>query len=150
MAEAATCALEIRRTFAAPRELVFRAWTEPERLARWFCPETCEVLDIQADLRVGGEWTSTMRLPNGVEHTHLGRYLEITPPERLVMSHRWRRADGNLSEDTTLTITLLEEDGGTTMIFEHSGLPTEKTRDDHAEGWGEAMANLAAYLDSVA
>jgi uncharacterized protein YndB with AHSA1/START domain len=66
--------LVIRRTFNAPRELVFRAWTEPQLLAQWSCPRGLSFTEQSGDLRVGGSFSATMRSPEGTEHRLRGVY----------------------------------------------------------------------------
>ena len=80
----------ISRTFPAPRDLVFRAWSSAEHLKRWFCPEGCSVPEAQVDFRPGGLFAMCMRLPTGEDHRLSGVYTEISPPDRLVF-RAWER-----------------------------------------------------------
>jgi uncharacterized protein YndB with AHSA1/START domain len=105
----------ITRVFDAPRELVFKAWTEPERLMRWFGPHGFTVPRCEVDLRLGGAWHIVMRGPNGDEHPCGGAYREIAEPERLVFTNRAMDAEGNLLLDG-LTTVLLEEHAGKTKL----------------------------------
>lgn len=93
------------RVMRAPRELVWRLWTEPAHLARWFGPRVVTIPECTVDLRVGGTHRITMRLPDGVDYPIRGVYREITPPSRLQVAydltehppafHRmWREATG--------------------------------------------------------
>ena len=74
----------ITREFDAPRDLVYKAWTTPELVRRWWHAKRGEVTVCEIDLRVGGRWRYVMRTPDGGEHGFSGEYREITPPERLV------------------------------------------------------------------
>jgi uncharacterized protein YndB with AHSA1/START domain len=76
--------LTITRTFAAPIEVVWRAWTDAELLMRWFCPKGFTVLNTEMDARVGGKWSSTMRSADGETFHHSGEILEVEPLCRLV------------------------------------------------------------------
>ncbi|TWT46692.1 SRPBCC family protein [Botrimarina hoheduenensis] len=142
-------ALRFERSLAAPRALVWAAWTEPERLAAWCCPTGCDMLFAEGDLQPGGAWRSGMRTLAGREYIACGEYREIAPTERLVFTHRWERADG-LSPETIVTVTLSDEsEGCTRLVLEQCALPDERNRNDHHSGWSEAIDNLAAHLDTV-
>ena len=75
------------RTFSAPRERVFQAFTDPAQLARWWGPQGFTNTIHQFDLRPGGAWRLTMRAPNGAEFANYSTFLEIAPPERIVFQH---------------------------------------------------------------
>jgi uncharacterized protein YndB with AHSA1/START domain len=138
--------LTIERTFAAPRELVFAAWAEQERLAAWCYPKDFEPLFGEGDLRVGGTWRAGMKAPWGETFVVGGVYREIQPPERLVFTHAWGQADGD-GHETLVTITLFDEAGKTRMVFEQSGFLDEATRDSHRDGWNEAFVHLQTYAE---
>jgi uncharacterized protein YndB with AHSA1/START domain len=78
--------ISITRIFAAPRDLVWRAWTEAEQLARWFMPHGFTVPECEVDLRVGGRFRMTVRAPDGTESPTGGEFREIDPPQRLVFT----------------------------------------------------------------
>jgi uncharacterized protein YndB with AHSA1/START domain len=78
--------LVISRTFAAPRELVFKAWSSAEHLKRWFSPEGCTVPEAEIDFRPGGVFDLCMRSPEGQDYWSKGSYIEISPPDRLVFT----------------------------------------------------------------
>jgi uncharacterized protein YndB with AHSA1/START domain len=75
--------LTISRVFAAPRELVFKAWSSADHMKRWFSPEGCSVPEAEIDFRPGGVIAVCMRLPDGVEHWSRGAFVEVVAPERL-------------------------------------------------------------------
>ncbi|HEY4270050.1 MAG TPA: SRPBCC domain-containing protein [Galbitalea sp.] len=111
--------LTITRTFAAPRELVFEAWTKPEHFAAWWGGKTVEVPadTVAMDVRPGGSWKATMVLPDGGHRIDwVGEYVEVDPPSRLVLT----LSDG-APERETLTVDLTEVDGGTQMVFHQGG-----------------------------
>ena len=138
--------LIIQRTFAAPRELVFRAWTEPQLLARWSCPRGFTFLENYGELRVGGSFFGRMRSPQGTEHRLRGVYRAIVPPERLVFTHCWVDADGNPGPETIVTVTLRERNGQTEMTFHQGNFESPGARDAHAEGWASCFERLAELM----
>ena len=72
--------LVLTRTYDAPRRLVFEAWTKPEHVARWFTPRPLATTRCEVDLRTGGAFRITMRMPNGTEHPFDARFVEVVPP----------------------------------------------------------------------
>jgi len=140
------------RAFAAPKRLVWKAWTEPEHLRRWLCPKDFEVTFVEVDLRVGGYWRSGMRSQDGTNYVMGGRYREILPPDRLVFSHAW---EDNLEpghvpgHEAMIEIDLHEFEGMTRMSFKVTGLESESGRDGQKQGWSEAFENLRALLSEA-
>jgi uncharacterized protein YndB with AHSA1/START domain len=139
--------LVIRRTFNAPRALVFRAWTEPQLLAQWSCPRGFTCSENRGELRVGGAFFARMRSPEGNEHRLQGIYREIIPPERLVFSHCWVDERGTPGPETLVTVTLSERDGRTEMSFHQGIFASAEARDGHAQGWGSCFERLAELLE---
>jgi uncharacterized protein YndB with AHSA1/START domain len=108
--------LEMSRTFDAPRELVFRAWTDADALKRWWGPQGWTTTHCTVDLRPGGAWHYCFRSKEGQESWGKGTYREIVPPERLVYADVFSDADGNeLSEPMLMTLTF-EDAGGKTLL----------------------------------
>lgn len=138
--------LTITRTFDAPRELVWAAWTQRDHLIHWFCPKDFVVTFINVDLRVGGRYRSGMRSPEGREYVMSGEYRTIEPPRRLAFSHAWEKEHDMASIETLITVTLDEVEGKTRMTFTHAGFDTVESRDSHHEGWSEALDNLGTHL----
>ena len=102
----------ITREFAAPRHLVWRAWTEPELIKRWWAGQRGQVTGVSVDLRVGGTWRYVMIAHGGFEVAFHGTYTEVTPPERLVGTEIY---EGAPDASTTVTVTFTESDGHTTL-----------------------------------
>jgi uncharacterized protein YndB with AHSA1/START domain len=142
--------LILQRTFDAPRLLVWKAWTEAEHLMHWICPAGFRVLFAEADLRIGGKWRSGMRSPDGDEYIHAGEYLEIDPPSRLVLTHKWEANDLEPRVTTEITITLNERNGKTDMMFVQSGLGSRESAASHKHGWTGAFDNLARLASALA
>jgi uncharacterized protein YndB with AHSA1/START domain len=141
--ETAQRELVITRTFDAPRELVFKAWTEPEHVLHWLGPKDFTGLEFRFDDKPGGTWLSRMRGPDGKELANGGRVLEYVEPERLSFTFKW---DDGGQEETTIEITLVERDGKTEMTFRQGLFETTESRDGHNGGWSESFDKLAGYL----
>jgi uncharacterized protein YndB with AHSA1/START domain len=136
--------LHMQRTFSAPAEKVFDAWTSEEVMRRWWHAERdWETPEASVDLRVGGEVRVVMLEPDtGVEHGGGGRYTEIDRPHRLAFTWLW---DGETTR-TLIEVNFQEADGVTTVRFTHSGLWDEATVRSHEGGWGRCFDNLERVL----
>lgn len=135
--------LQITRTFPAPRETVFRAWTVPEELTKWWGPQGYSTPSAQIDLRVGGTYRIAMRKdPDGDVFYLTGTYREIRPPEKLVYTWRWE-AEPELGE-TTVTVEFGDLGTSTQVLLTHELFPTEKACEDHRRGWSSSFDRLAA------
>ena len=134
-AEASTAERElvITRIFDAPRELVFRAWTEPDRAVRWWGPQGFTTAHYEIDFRQGGSYRVCMRSPEGTEHWQRGVCREMAAPERLVFTFAWEDAQGRPGHETVVTVTFAEY-GAKTKLTLHQG------------GWSSALECLADYL----
>jgi uncharacterized protein YndB with AHSA1/START domain len=142
--------LVITRLFDAPRELVFRCWTEPEHLAKWFGPAGFTAPSVTVNATEGGTWRTCIRdAERGEEYWASGVYLEIVEPERLVFSFRWDPQEGQPREDTLVTVILADRDGKTEMTFRQSGFLTDASCEGHEDGWRETFDDLRAYVRSV-
>ena len=137
--------LHLTRTFAAPRERVFRLWTDPEALKTWFGPVGYSTPSAEVDLRVGGQYRLGMRkLPDGDMFYLTGAYREVRPPEKLVYTWRWE-SEPELGE-TLVTVEFRNRGNSTDVVVTHELLPTEKARDDHDKGWNSCLDRLAQAL----
>ncbi|HSD52288.1 MAG TPA: SRPBCC domain-containing protein [Candidatus Methylomirabilis sp.] len=133
--------LNLRRTFKAPREKVFRAWTDPEELKKWWGPEGYETVSAEVDLSVGGKYRLGMRkLPDGEIFYLSGIYREVRPPERLVYTWRWE-AKPEMGE-TLVTVEFRQVGGSTEVALTHEFFPTAQARDDHNRGWNGCLDRL--------
>ena len=139
--------LRMERTFNAPAQRVFDAWTSPEVMRRWWHAEyDWETSLAQVDLRVGGAVRVVMRDPKtDFEHGGGGQYLEIDPPRRLVFTWFW---DGNDTRQL-IEVDFAESDGVTTVRFTHSDLWSEEAVRDHEGGWGRCFDNLERALSGT-
>jgi uncharacterized protein YndB with AHSA1/START domain len=138
--------LVITRVFDAPRDLVWRAWTEPERIKQWSAPKGFTIPVAEGELRPGGAWKSCMRKPDGTDLWLAGVYREIDEPRRLVFTHAWLDEHGDPGPETLVTVTFVERGGKTEMTFRQSGFESTESRDGHAGGWNECFDRLDELL----
>jgi uncharacterized protein YndB with AHSA1/START domain len=141
--------LVISRAFDAPRSLVFKAWTEPERLVRWWGPRGFTLPACKMDLRPGGSFRFRMRSPEGTDHWLRGVYREIVEPERLVFTWAWEDAEGNPGHETMVTVTFVEQGAKTRLVMHQAIFESDTARDAHEEGWTSGLERLAEYLATV-
>jgi uncharacterized protein YndB with AHSA1/START domain len=140
--------LVVTRSFNAPARLVFEAWTKPELLMRWWAPKSFGVtfLSCDIDARTGGAYRFVFGHPASEQPmTFFGRYLEVTPPARLV----WTNDEGG--EAGAVTTVTFEERGGVTLVVMHDLYPSKEALDDaiasgSTGGFGESFEQLDALL----
>ena len=133
--------LRIERTFQAPAQKVFEAWTSEEVMRRWFHAEhDWETTHAQVDLRLGGEVRVVMRDPHKeVEYGGGGTYTEIDPPTRLAFTWIW---DDDKTRQTLIELDFLESEGTTTVLLTHRNLADEESVRSHEDGWTKCLENL--------
>jgi uncharacterized protein YndB with AHSA1/START domain len=150
--------LVIDRIFDAPRPLVFKSWTEPERMMQWWGPKgfTCPVCKI--DLRPGGEYLSCMRSPEGRDYWSKGVYREIVGPERIICTDAFADEHGNTvspqqygmsadwPQEATLMVLLTEDAGKTKVMLRHWPIKPGPECEMCRQGWNESLDKLADYL----
>ena len=137
----------ITRRFAAPRHLVYRAWTTPELIARWWHDNRAQVTAIQVDLRVGGHWRYAARTPDGFEFAFYGEYREIVPDARLVTTEIY---DGAPDDPALTTATFADDGDGTmlTLLVEHA---SQAARDAHINsGMEDGLQDALNLLEELA
>ena len=137
----------ITREFDAPKHLVYRAWTEPELVRRWWHANRGEVTVAEIDLRVGGTWRYVMVTPDGFEVAFHGEYQEIVPNERIVSTEVF---EGMPDAEAVDTLTLAEADGRTTLtiLVQHA---TKEHRDAHIEsGMEDGLQDALDLVEQVA
>lgn len=137
--------LTLRRTFAAPRDLVFRVWTEAEALESWFRPMGQPAKVVELDLCVGGGYCFEFRTPDGELHSISGRYVEIERPEKLVFTWQSFITD---DFETLVTLEFVERDGGKTeILLSHEHFPTQRMATEHQTAWNWMLDSLTNYLN---
>ena len=138
--------LVLSRVFDAPRALVFKCWTAPEHLARWWGPRGFTLISYERDVRVGGTYRFGMRSPENTEHWAHGTYREVVPPERLVMTHAWEHPDGTPKHETIMTLTFAEQGEKTKLTLKQTLFESVNARDLHRGGWSSTLDMLGEYL----
>lgn len=136
--------IQIQRQFDAPARLVYRTWTEPELVRRWWTARRGQMTVCEIDLRVGGMWRYAMVTPQGLEVAFHGEYREIVPGERIVSTEVYEPIP---EAAAVTTVTFTESDGGTlvTILVDHQ---RREYRDGHLEAGMED--GLQDALDLVA
>jgi uncharacterized protein YndB with AHSA1/START domain len=140
----------ITREFDAPKHLVFKAWTTPELVKRWWHANRGEATIAEIDLRVGGKWRYVMVTDDGVEVGFHGEYREIVPNERLVSTEVYEGIPDAEEHAALNTLTLTELDGRTTLtvLVQH---PTKEGRDAHINsGMEGGLQDALDLLEQVA
>ncbi|MGI8714390.1 MAG: SRPBCC family protein [Solirubrobacteraceae bacterium] len=136
--------LRIERTFDAPAEDVFDAWTSPDVMQRWFhCAPDWETPEAEVDLRVGGKVRVVMRRPDGTEAEARGEYTMIDRPRRLVMIWIF---DDDPSNEQLIDVSFSESEGSTKVLMINSGISTDERRDAQDYGWHGCLDELERLL----
>jgi uncharacterized protein YndB with AHSA1/START domain len=146
-AEAADQQVLITRIFEAPRELVFRAWTDPDEVAAWYGPEHFDTPRerIHIDLRVGGRWEVTMVRRDGAGEFTIGYdIVELSEPELIVLRSDTMPEMG-MHEPTVVRVELHDHGAKTRMTLSDGPLPSE-ARGRAEAGWGAALDKLGAHV----
>jgi uncharacterized protein YndB with AHSA1/START domain len=138
--------LVITRILDAPRNVVFQAWTEPGRAARWWGPQGFVTTYCDMDVRPGGAFRVCMRSPEGVDHWKQGAYREVVEPERLVFTFAWEDAEGKPGHETLVTVSFAEQGAKTRLTLHQAVFETVARRDEHQRGWTSTLQRFAEYL----
>ncbi|HEY8993527.1 MAG TPA: SRPBCC domain-containing protein [Lacunisphaera sp.] len=140
--------LVLTRDFAAPRALVFAAWSQPEHLKKWSAPHGFKLPVSEGELRSGGAWRAVMVSPDGSKLGLGGVYRKVVLDKLLVFTHRWEGPDAG--PETVVTVRFSDAPGGGTRIkFEQTGFASAASRDGHGGGWGECFERLDALLEKL-
>jgi len=133
--------LVVTRSFDAPARLVFEAWSKPELFQRWWVPKSLgmELHSCEMDVRTGG----TYRLNFGDGMDFFGRYLDVTPPSRIV----WTNEEGGENSSVT-TVTFEEEDGRTLLVMSEL-YPSKEALDEAGTGAADATVETFGQLDEL-
>ncbi len=138
--------LEITRIFPAPPQRIFRAWTDPAELRKWWKVGDGMTLTVaELDLRVGGEFRIGVESREGNVHMVRGRFLEVIPPERLV--YTWIVDDPNLEKmETLVTADFRESESGTKVTIKHERLSNAKLSESVQLGWSSVLDGLTSMI----
>jgi uncharacterized protein YndB with AHSA1/START domain len=136
--------LVVTRIFNGPARLVFEAWTKPELMVLWWAPKSSGVplLSCEMDVRVGGGYRLAFGHDAANSMTFFGKYLEVTPPSRLV----WTNDE---SEDAAVTTVTFEEQDGRTLLVLHELYPSKAALDESLAGMEEGMPEQFEQLDAL-
>ncbi|HEY4125161.1 MAG TPA: SRPBCC domain-containing protein [Rhizomicrobium sp.] len=140
--------LVITRMFDAPRELMFKLWSDPEHLIRWMGPRDYPAMKVDNDFRVGGKWRIGLHAVNGSEDLwQSGVYREIEPPRKLAFTFAWEGMKGGTPpNETFVTLELEDVNGKTRMTFKQFLFDTVGNRNGHRGGWNTSFDRLDDYL----
>lgn len=147
--------LVLERIMDAPREKLWRCWTEPKLVEQWFCPKPWYVTDVRFDLKPGGEFSCVMHGPEGEEFPNTGVFLEIVPNERLVTTDAflpgWKPSGRAFM---SAEVTFEDLGGGKTRYVAKARHWTEEAKKEHEqmgfhEGWGMAADQLEALAKTL-
>ena len=151
--------LVLERVVDVSPALVWRAWTEPQHLKKWFCPRPWATVECRIDLRPGGEFYTQMRSPEGENmEGGSGCYLEVVPERRLVWTSAlgpgYRPAMARVHDLFFTAFILMEPQGQGTKYTAIAVHPDEASAQRHAEmgfqdGWGTALDQLVAYMKTI-
>ncbi|MEO9263885.1 MAG: SRPBCC domain-containing protein [Candidatus Baltobacteraceae bacterium] len=139
-------ALVLRRTYKAPRERVFSAWTTPETAVRFLGPGDVTIPEIHMDARTGGSYRITMLKADGERLLVSGVYREVIAPARLSMTWRWEEDNPAEEYDSLLTLEFNDLGGETELILTHAQIATAQSRDNHEHGWTAILDKLPDVL----
>lgn len=140
--------LVLTRFYPVEPEKVWRAWTDPQALKRWWGPggeEPVAVADL--DLRAGGRFRIVFGGAQGADHEVQGVYKEVLPNRRLVFTWTWPRTTPE--RESVVTIEFRKVPRGTELLFRHDQLFDETVRDGHRRGWTETFIKLEQYLKAI-
>lgn len=152
----------ITRTFDAPRELVWKAWTDPKYVMQWWGPKGFTAPVCKIDFRVGGKFLCCMRTPEGQEFWNAGEYHEIVPNEKIVSSMYFADSEGNKVEpehygieheaiENAYDVITFEDlgNGQTRLTFVGNETMEEATKSGQVEGWYQILDKFAGVVTGL-
>ncbi len=141
------CSLNVKRTFSAPRDRVFAAWTDPDRIKNWHAPmEDFKIPFAEVDLRVGGKYRYEMRHPDGESYILVGNFQEVDAPKKLVYTFIWEEGNAGMGETLVTVHFHSTEEGGTEIDLTHERFPDAETMGHHDQGWNGCLDRLAKLV----
>ena len=146
--------LVVSREFDAPRELVWKAWTEPAQIKAWLAMgEGMTIESVKVDLRVGGKFRIQTKMENEF-FTAAGTYLEVKALERLVYTWDWEKDGGGAEfgelegRETQITVDFRESGKRTQLVLTHEKFASTESRDRHEGGWKDWISRLAKFIET--
>jgi uncharacterized protein YndB with AHSA1/START domain len=140
--------LQVRRTIAASRETIFRAWTDPEWFSQWFGSPEGSTEPLELDVRVGGRYRIEVSSSRGAGCLY-GEYLEVKRPERLVYTFCWEGLPVHIPA-TQVTVEFHDLGTATEIVLTHERQPSRTVREFHEGGWTMSLTRLAELLEAGA
>lgn len=131
--------LTLKRRLNAPAEKVYAAWTDPQKIARWFGPDSGPVTKAEIDLRVGGGFNIGFHTEDGEYHQVGGVYREVVPNEKLVFTWAWHTMK---ERESLVTVTIKRDGEGSLLTLHHEKFFDEAARDGHRRGWSGSLDKL--------
>jgi uncharacterized protein YndB with AHSA1/START domain len=138
--------VRISRIIDAPREDVFRAWTEPEQIRIWWGPGAFTCPEAAVDLRPGGSYRFAMQPTEGDRFIVGGTYREVQPPARLVYTWRWETGPAADGSESLVTVEFLDKGERTELVLTHGELPETHTPEPYKMGWDGGLDKFEALL----
>ncbi len=141
--------LQLERTFDAPIQLVWKAWTQAEHIAKWWAPKGMNVDVVEHDFRVGGTWKYVMPMPDGNEFVSEGEYLEIVEESKIVSTANFRP----MTEGIVIH-ALFEKNGDKTnftfkVVHETEEYCIQQEKMGFYNGWGSTFERLATFVEDA-
>jgi uncharacterized protein YndB with AHSA1/START domain len=137
--------LTLKRRLDAPPAKVYAAWTDPEKIARWFGPAQVVAGSVRADIdaRIGGRYRVSFKMQDGEHHEVAGVYREMVPNQRLTFSWAWHSTP---ERESQVTVSLKPDGDGTLLTLHHEQLFDQAARDGHESGWIGTLDKLEKYI----
>lgn len=135
--------LTIKRHIKGAPAQVFAAWTDPEKVARWFGPKGASHVEAHLDIRVGGRFRITFRTPEDPDNDVRGTYREVVPGRKLVFTWAWKTTP---ERESLITVLVAPDGAGTLLTFTQEQFADEAARDAHYAGWMGALDKIEALF----
>jgi len=135
--------LTIKRRLNAPPAKVLSAWTDPEKIKRWFGPPGVQTEHAESDARVGGRYRIVARSPDGEQHDVSGVFREVVRDEKLVFTWAWKSTP---ERESLVTVELKQDGDGTLITLTHEHFFDADARDRHQHGWEGTFGRLEQYF----
>jgi uncharacterized protein YndB with AHSA1/START domain len=144
--------LKVERRIGAPRDVVWRCWTEAELLKQWYCPRPWQVTSAELDVRPGGRMNCVMQGPTDERHDTVGCFLEVVPQQRLVFTDAYSEGFVPRADSFMTGYVFLSDhpEGGTTMVWGARHATAEQVKQHLDMGFEKGWAAAAAQLDELA
>lgn len=133
--------LVVSKVINASKEELFEAFSNPDIMSKWFYPNEDMSVEVSNTFHVGGGYVLKMHSKDGEIYTHVGEYMEIVPPEKLVFT--W---NSDFVENTVVTVTFSNADSGTEVTISHDFLPEGEMKENHRGGWNGCLSRLESTM----